>query len=79
MGSCAAMSSIGRVLERHGEEIRAELLENAGTGLVRDVVLENGLYEVQVYYVLADGAHLEGRPIDIDKLAERFPDCEVAY
>jgi hypothetical protein len=73
------MSSIERVLERHGEEIRAELLADAGTGLVRDVVLENNIYEIQVYYLLADGTQLEGRSIDIDGLAERFPDCEASY
>lgn len=73
------MSSIERVLERHGDSLRAELLKQAKSGLVKDVVLGNNVYEIDVVYVLADGTELEGRPIDIDELADWFPDCEVGY
>ena len=78
MGSMSAMSSIERVLERHGDSLRAELLKQAKSGLVKDVVLGNNVYEIDVVYVLADGTELEGRPIDIDELAGWFPD-EVGY
>ena len=37
MGSMAAMSSIERVLERHGDSLRAELLKQAKGGLVMDI------------------------------------------
>ncbi|MGB9886453.1 MAG: hypothetical protein ACPLRW_05575 [Moorellales bacterium] len=73
------MSSISRVLERHGDKIAAGLLKAAGSPLVRDVELENGIYEIRVFYVLADGTRLEGRPLDIDDLAQEYPDCGIGY
>ena len=78
MGSMSAMSSIERALERHGDSLRAELLKQAKSSLVKDVMLGNNVYEIDVVYVLADGTELEGRPIDIDELAGWFPD-EVGY
>lgn len=79
MGATAAMSSINRVLERYGDEIAAGLIQEAGSSLVTGVELANGIYEIEVFYVLADGTRLEGRPIDIDTLADEYPDCEVGY
>lgn len=37
MGSAAAIASIDRVLERHGDEVAAVLLRAARSPLVRDV------------------------------------------
>lgn len=78
MGSIAAMDSINRVLERHGGEIQQELLSRAGK-LVVGAALENNLYSIQVTWELVDGTTLEGASIDIDTLAEKYPDCEVGY
>jgi hypothetical protein len=82
MGSGSAMSSINRVIEKHGDEIRrgliAELAEQTN-GLVTNVHLENNLYEITVTALLSNGTTIELRPMDIDTLAEDYPDCEVGY
>jgi len=82
MGSCSAMSSIDRVLEKHSDEIRKELLERLSEqtkGLVTDIALENNTYFITVSAVLSNGTELTLEPIDIDSLAEDYPDCEVGY
>jgi len=82
MGSGSAMSSIDRVIERHGDEIRQNLITELAEqtdGLVTDVHLENNLYEITVTAVLSNGKTLELRPMDIDNLAEDYPDCKVGY
>jgi hypothetical protein len=77
MGALSAMSSINRVLEKHGEEIRREYLSSSP--LVADVELDNAVWGIKVLYVLRDGTVLEGPLLDIDELAEAYPDCEVGY
>jgi hypothetical protein len=82
MGSSSAMSSIHRVIEKHGDEIRQDLiteLVEQTDGLVTDVHLENNIYEITVTAVLSNGKTLELRPMDIDTLAQDYPDCEVGY
>lgn len=82
MGSSSAMSSIDRVLETHGEEIERELLQKLSREtkrLVTDVQLENNVYEITVTAVLTNGTYLALRPIDIDTLAQDYPDCKVGY
>ena len=82
MGSISAMSSIDRVLEKHGEEIRKRYEEEVPAGL-KDVFdrveLGNNMYNIGVTWVFKNGSTLEGPAIDIDNLADEYPDCEVGY
>jgi hypothetical protein len=81
MGSCSAMSSIERVLDKHFEELHAEVLASlpeSVTKIMKEVSLSNDIYHIGVTIEFEDGyVYLE--PMDIDALAERFPDCEVGY
>jgi hypothetical protein len=82
MGSVSAMSSINRVLEKHSDEIRQEFMEQVPEGLkpfVDRVDLENNLYGINVTWVFKAGGTLPGPAIDIDTLADDYPDCEVGY
>ena len=79
MGSITAQRSIARVLAEHGPELQKELMENVKSDLVKTVQLYVDVYEIQVIWILKDETELPGKGIDIDALAERFPDCEVAY
>lgn len=81
MGSIAAMNSINRVMEKHGDEICRKWLDSVreSNPLVEDVEIEGGLYKIHVMWVLQDGSRLPGPDIDIDTLAEEYPDCEVGY
>jgi hypothetical protein len=76
------MSSIERVIAKHGEEIRqsmtAELSEQT-RGLVTDVELENNIYELAVSAILNNGTRLDLQSIDIGTLAEDYPDGNVGY
>ena len=82
MGGLSAMSSIRRVLDAHGEEMIREMtghIPEAMRDTVTGVELEGKNYSIATYWVLKDGCHLEGPEIDIDTLAERYPDCNVGY
>ena len=82
MGDLSAMSSIERVLEQHGDEIREEWAEDvpeALAGIFSRVILSNNIHEIQVEWEFKGGGTLPGPCMDIDILAERFPDCEVGY
>lgn len=86
MGSISAMSSIARVLDAHGEELRDEViaaLPAAVRALEPRVILTNATYAIQVEVQFAgyggDPETMELAPYDIDGIAERFPDCEVGY
>ena len=82
MGSIAAMNSIGRVLETRGEEIRLDyesLVPESIKPLFERVELEINLYSVAVTWVFRDGSTLPGPEIDIDALANDYPDCNVVY
>ena len=82
MGDLSAMSSIQRVLERHGDEIREEWAQEvpeALTEVFSQVILSNNINEIQVEWEFRGGGTLLGPCMDIDILAERFPDCEVGY
>jgi hypothetical protein len=86
MGSMSAMASLHRVLERHGDELVAEVLASlpsAVRALTPNIALENNLYALTVTasFPGPDGTteYLVLDPYDIDDLAERFPDCEVGY
>ncbi len=79
MGSMSAMSSIDRVLERHGDQIREELLQDLSQqtkGLVVDIQLGNNVHEITVSAILSNGTSLELSSMNIDFLAEEYPDCE---
>lgn len=81
MGSLSAMSSLNRVLENHGDEIRNELMETVPPsvrGHLREIVLTNQIHHIASSWLFEDGG-LEGPSFQIDELAERFPDCEVGY
>ena len=82
MGSVSAMSSIGRVLEAHEDEISQQYMDMVPESLkphITAVTLTNNVHNIEVSYVCADGSHLPGPSIDIDQLADDYPDCEVAY
>ena len=82
MGDLSAMYSIERVLERHGDEIREEWAQEVPEALAEvfsQVILSNNIHEIQVEWEFRGGGTLPGPCVDIDILAERFPDCEVGY
>ena len=82
MGDLSAMSSIQRVLERHGDEIREEWAQEVPEALAEvfsQVILSNNIHEIQVEWEFRGGGTLPGHCMDIDILAERYPDCEVGY
>ena len=86
MGSIAAMSSIERVLDLHGAELLAEhrLDVSPGTMLTYlETTLSNNVHNVSVEHTFRapDGrlVILCGEPIEIDTLAERYPDSRVGY
>ena len=90
MGSVSAMESIQRVLDAHGDELTAERLEGwrrlvsriGGEPDLARVTIQGELYGASVFYEYgsnSDGGGVAGVPFDIDELAERFPDCDVAY
>ncbi len=82
MGSMSAMSSIDRVLERHGDQIREELLQDLSQqtkGMVVDIQLGNNVHEITVSAILSNGTSLELSSMNIDFLAEEYRDCEIGY
>jgi len=85
MGSIAAMSSLDRVLEMHEDELYAAYHPcKPGTKLTyQKTWFENNLYSLTVGHVFLteDGREVTilGEAIDIDTLAEKYPDCEVGY
>ena len=73
---------IERVLERHGDEIREEWaleVPKSLAGIFKKVILSNGVSRIQVGWELRGGGTLPGPSMDIDTLAERYPDCDVGY
>lgn len=81
MGSISAMSSIQRVIDQHGDEIRQEMTQDVPSSILphfRGVELVNNNYSIETLW-LFDDAYLAGPSLDIDELADRFPDCDVAY
>ena len=87
MSDLSAMNSIERVLERHGDEIREEWAQGVPESLVEifsqvilsQVILSNEIHGIQVEWEFRGGGTLAGPCMDIDILAERYPDCEVGY
>ena len=82
MGSISAMNSIDLVLKKHGEEIRKEYEGQVPAALdhiFNSVVLENRLHAIEVTWVFTDGSTLQGPMIDIDTLADQYPECDLAY
>ena len=82
MGDLSAMSSIERVLERHEDEIMedwASLVPKSLAGVFRKVILSNGTRCIQVEWEFRGGGTLPGPCIDIDILADQYPDCDVRY
>jgi hypothetical protein len=79
MGSACAMNSISRVIEKHEDEIVAELKEKYPSALIKSFTLENRIYNIGVTAILTDDSSIDLEPIDIDDLAEDYPDCEVGY
>lgn len=74
------MSSIDRVLNKHGDESRAERLRHLAEerrGLVADVELENNVHEISVIAVPSNGIRLTLELIDLEFLAEEYPDCNI--
>lgn len=82
MGSLSAMSSIDRVLEKHGQEIM-EVFKKTVPKVLEPVFdrveLQNCTYSIGVMWVFKDGSTLAGPAFDIDLLASAYPDCEVGY
>ena len=68
-------------MDAHAKEIQQELEQQLPEGLrplFKGVGLENQNYGIQVWWEF-EGGDLQGPLIEIDDLAERYPDCEVAY
>lgn len=81
MGDCSAMSSITRVIEKHGDEIEKEIRLKLPRCIQKkvDINLENNIYAINISITFRNGETLDLLPLDIDTLADRFPDCEVGY
>ena len=82
LGGLSAMSSINRVIEAHGDEIQEEWAQHVPSFIApqfKQVILENATYSLRICWQFQDGETLPGPQIDIDELAERYPDCEVGY
>lgn len=85
MGSLAAMNSLNRVFERHGDELarEAQLAPPRTVLTYRGVSLETRTYEIVAVHEFENSrgetVSLVGEPLDIDTLAERYPDCDVGY
>jgi len=47
--------------------------------LIKRFTLENGICEIPIGAELTDGTYLHLRPLDIETLAERYPDCKMGY
>ena len=81
MGDSSAMNSIERVIKTHGDVIREEWLQQVPEsirGTFKGVMLENEIHGIRVSWEFEDGS-LEGPMIDIENLAEEYPDCDVGY
>ena len=82
MGSISAMNSINRVIEAHGNEIQEQYASDVPDA-VRDqfecVVIENNVDSIGVSYQFKGGGTMQGPSIDIDYLAELYPDCDIGY
>ena len=79
--SSTAFGSIERVLAAHAPEIIVDLLATAAPAtrrLLRTATLENKIYNIDVTWVFNDGTTLAGPSLNLDELADRFPDCSVA-
>ena len=69
------------MLERHGDEIREEWAQEVPeslAGFFRKVILSNEIRKIQVQWEFRGGL-LPGPSIDIDLLADLYPDCDVNY
>jgi len=79
MGSASAMESIDRVSKKYSTQIKRELRREYPSRLIKRFSLENGIYSIEIEAELTDGTSLQLRPLEIDELAERYPDCKVGY
>ena len=82
MGALSAMSGIHRVLKAHGEEIITEFNDLAPAGIsdhLDTAILESTTYGIEIYWRFKDGSTLPGPSIDIETLADRYPDCDMGY
>ena len=82
MGSISATNSVERVLEMYGDEIRQDYLREIPDDMrdtITGVALSNNTYSIEVEWELRGGRTLPGPSIDIDTLAERYPDADVGY
>ena len=81
MGGLSAIKSMNRVIDAHGEEIRKELalqMPDELSAHFAKVGLETQTYGIQVHWIFETGS-LQGPLMDIDDLAELYPDCDVGY
>jgi hypothetical protein len=82
MGGIAATNSIARVIEAHGDEIQQEWAQEVPDQLkppFRGVALSANNYSIQIEWEFDGGITLPGPVIDIEELADRYPDCNVSY
>ena len=82
MGSVAATDSIDGVLEAHEADIKRDyeaLVPESIRHLFERVELENNLYGIIVTWVFRDGSSLPGPEIQLEVLADHYPDCIVRY
>ena len=70
-----------RVMDKHSEELIAELREQYPSKLIKEYGLDisDDCYGLTPYVILIDGTRFDLLTYEIDNLAERFPDCDVGY
>jgi hypothetical protein len=73
------MKSVDRVLKKYGTQIKRELRQDYRSRLIKGFHLENGIYSIEIDAELKDGTLLRLKPLDIDDLADRYPDCGIGY
>lgn len=82
MGDVSAMSSINRVIEAHGDAIREDYAEMVPASIREQFIgveLLNNVHAIDVVWCFAGGECLTGPSLDIDFLADEYPDCNVEY
>lgn len=82
MRDMSAINSINRVIEHHGDAIAAKYREQVPEilrGLFIAVGLVNEIHALRITWDFWDGSFLQGPSINIECLADAYPDCAVGY
>ena len=82
MGDISAKASIERVINTHARDLIAKFMEDLtpeAKATVVSVGMTNEVYAIETAWILDGGVTLPGPSIDIDTLADWYPDCNVGY